>query len=168
MVAIIVAMTPGRVIGQGKKLPWNITSDLRRFKKLTVGHPVIMGWNTFAGICESLGHPLEGRENIVLTHNHDTEVRKLGALPCHSPEAALVAAAQSDKEPFVIGGAQVYERMLPLAQTLHITTVHADISGDVLFPLIPDMDRWEVKEGLEKGRHHMADQYQTSYYRYAL
>lgn len=137
MIHAIVAMTADRVIGQRNTLPWKLKGDLPRFKKLTTGQTVIMGRNTF----ESIGRPLPNRYNIVL----DFEKRPLeGAAVCSSVEEALQLARSYGTEIFVIGGASVYEQMLPYVEVLHVSHVKKDYEGDVYFPAYESADWKEV------------------------
>jgi dihydrofolate reductase len=128
--ALIVAMTKDGTIGDKGKIPWHIREDLQRFKRLTVGHPIIMGRRTY----ESIGKPLPGRTNIVLTQSPNLiapqEVLRFGSL-----KAALDHCRQRNEElVFVIGGSTVYEAALPLADKLFITEVHRHVTGDTTFP----------------------------------
>ena len=172
MVAIIAARAANtHAIGYRNRLPWPpIFSDIRRFRELTTGHPVIMGMNTFAGIVEMLGHPLKGRENIVLTLRHTREVEDGGGVAVPSTKAALEVAERGGTEAFVIGGTRVYEEMLPHVNTLHITTVHpyeGTINGDVLFPIVPSLAMgWRIAEHLATRLYDPADSYPTSYTKY--
>ena len=126
-VTIIAALSRNGVIGRDNRLPWHISEDLKRFKALTLGHPVIMGRRTYA----SLGRPLPGRDNIVVTRSKDFSAP--GCRVVHSVEAALVAAGGAG-EIFVIGGAAIYALALPLADRLQFTEVDAVIDGDAHFP----------------------------------
>lgn len=133
-IAIIVAMTKNGVIGDKGRIPWHIREDLQRFKRLTIGHPIIMGRRTY----ESIGKPLPGRTNIVLTSSPNLavppEVLRFGSL-----NAALDHCRQRNEDlVFVIGGSKVYEAALPLADKLFITEVRQDVPGDTKFP---DYDR---------------------------
>jgi dihydrofolate reductase len=128
--ALIVAMTKDGVIGDKGKIPWHIREDLQRFKRLTMGHPIIMGRRTY----ESIGKPLPGRTNIVLSQSPNltapTEVLRFGSL-----KAALDHCRQQNEDlVFVIGGSKVYEAALPLAGKLFITEVHRNVPGDTTFP----------------------------------
>ena len=126
-VTVIAALGRNGVIGIGNRMPWHISEDLKRFKGLTMGHPVVMGRKTF----ESIGKPLPGRKNIVITRS-----REFGAPGCtvvHSMEEAL-AAADGATEVFVIGGAEIYSLALPLADRLELTDVDVAIDGDTYFP----------------------------------
>jgi dihydrofolate reductase len=126
-VTIIAALSRNGVIGRDNRLPWHIAEDLKRFKALTLGHPVIMGRRTH----ESLGRPLPGRDNIVITRSKDYAAR--GCRVVHTLEEALAACARAG-EAFVIGGAEIYVLALPLADRLQLTEVDADIEGDAHFP----------------------------------
>jgi dihydrofolate reductase len=131
-VSLIAAVAANRVIGEAGKLPWRLPDDLARFKRLTIGHAVVMGRKTF----ESMGKPLAGRRNIVLTR--DARLSLPGCEMAHTREEAI-AMADSKEELFVIGGASVYELFLPVAQFMYLTHVEGDFHGDVLFPKV----RWE-------------------------
>lgn len=127
-ISLIVAMAEDRAIGRDNQLLWHISDDLKRFKKITMGHPIIMGRKTY----ESIGKPLPGRQNIIITRNPDFAVE--GATVCHNAESAL-ASCQSNEEVFVIGGAQIYQAFLPLAHRIYLTQVHATYpDADVFFP----------------------------------
>ena len=124
---LIAALADNRVIGRAGTLPWHLPDDLRRFKSLTMGRPILMGRRTF----DSIGRALPGRRNLVLTHRPDTlppGVEAVVSLP-----AALEICAEA-VELCVIGGAELYRLTLPLATRLELTQVHATIDGDVLFP----------------------------------
>lgn len=132
MISIIVAIGEGnRVIGDKGKLPWNIPEDLKRFKALTTGHPIIMGRNTFL----SIGRVLPNRTNIVLSDTEWTDAPD-GVVIARSLEDALEKAknAPGNEEIFVIGGGMVYKAALPLAGRLYVTLVHGTFTGDVFFP----------------------------------
>ncbi|MDQ3776326.1 MAG: dihydrofolate reductase [Pseudomonadota bacterium] len=133
---MVVAMAEGRVIGAGGRLPWHLPADLRHFRTLTLGKPIVMGRRTF----ESIGRPLPGRTNIVVTR--DAEVRGAGVQVARDLEAAL-AVARPLGEVMVIGGASIYARALPLCERIYLTEVHAKINGDTWFP---DYDPSEWRE----------------------
>jgi dihydrofolate reductase len=124
MVSIIVAVARGGVIGAGGKMPWHLAEDLRYFRRLTLGHTVVMGRRTFS----SIGRPLPGRTNVVVTRNPDLR-----------PEGVEVAgsldeAVEKYPDAFIIGGAEIYRQALPLAGRLYITRIDADFEGDTGFP----------------------------------
>ena len=127
MISLICAVSRNGVIGLGGRLPWKLPNDLKRFKALTMGHPVIMGRKTF----ESLRKPLPGRTNIVVTHQ--SGYRADGCQVVGSIEEAL-QACQQEPEVFVIGGANVYAQALPLAHRIYLTEVHAHVQGDTRMP----------------------------------
>jgi dihydrofolate reductase len=126
-ISIIAAMAENRVIGVDNTLPWRLPADLRHFRLITTGHPVIMGRRNY----ESIGKPLPGRDNIVVTR--DPDYRAPGCTVTHSLEQALTSA-QNDREIFIIGGAEIYRQAFPRAERLYLTLVHADIRGDTYFP----------------------------------
>lgn len=133
-VSLIVAVAENGVIGKrGAQLPWHLSADLKRFRSLTTGHPVIMGKNTY----ETIGHPLSERKNIVVTHNQS--YRAEGCTVTHSLEEAL-DEVKLDDEVFVIGGAQLLTQALPIATKLYLTVVHANPAGDVYFEY--DLSGW--------------------------
>src|SRR3990167_9003347 len=134
--AIIVAMARNRTIGIENTLPWRIPADLQHFKKLTMGHHLIMGRKTF----ESIGRPLSGRTTVVVTRDRSLKID--GCIVAHSlPEA--IESCISDPQTFVVGGADVYAQALGLADTLLITEVQQEIAGDAWFP---EFDRSEWRE----------------------
>ena len=143
-ISFVVAMTENNVIGRDGGLPWRLSSDLKRFKALTIGKPVVMG-----RICyESIGRPLPGRPNIVITRSMDFKPE--GVIAVHSLEDAMDAAiAEAEKlgvdEVCVIGGGIVYREAMELATILHVTHIEATIEGDTFFPEI-DPAIWEAGE----------------------
>lgn len=139
LISMIAALGRDRVIGRNKGLPWRLPADVRRFKTLTMGRPVLMGRKTH----ESIGKPLPGRTNIVLTTA--TDYRAEGCVVVHSLDAALAACAGAD-EAMIIGGATLYAQMLPSAARLYLTYVHAHFDGDEYFPAF-DEAGWSRVEG---------------------
>ncbi len=132
-VSLIVAMTEKRVIGLDGGMPWHIPADLRNFRQLTMGHPVIMGRKTY----QSIGGALPGRTNIVVTRDRD--FRAADADVVHDLEEALVQAAamaeiEGAEEVFVIGGAEIYAQAMGGAQRIYLTEVHQELPGDAFFP----------------------------------
>jgi dihydrofolate reductase len=137
-VTLIVAMTDDGVIGIDGQLPWRLPEDLRRFKAATLGKPVVMGRKTF----ESIGRPLPQRHNIVLTRQVGFSARDPAVTVVSTLEAALQAAGDVP-EVMIIGGAEIYQLALPLAQRIILTRVHANVQGDTHFsPLDPKA--WRV------------------------
>lgn len=128
-IVLIAARARNGVIGRNNDLPWRLKADLQRFRSLTWGHPIVMGRKTW----ESLGRPLPGRRNLVVSAN--PAWRAEGAEVFATPQAALAAAGDSARV-FVIGGAQLYQALIGEADTLLLTEVQADVEGDVLFPAV--------------------------------
>lgn len=128
--SLIAAVAANGVIGSDNALPWRLPEDLKRFKALTLGHPVIMGRKTY----ESIGRPLPGRRNIVISRN--TAYMADGCETASSLEAAIAACNGTTDEVFVIGGAQIYAEALPLAQRLYLTEICRAFQGDARFPAI--------------------------------
>ncbi|MBR9726403.1 type 3 dihydrofolate reductase [Shewanella intestini] len=126
-IAMIAAMANNRVIGKDNKMPWHLPEDLRHFKELTLNKPVIMGRKTF----ESIGRPLPGRHNIVITRQG--EYQPQGVTVVSSIDAAL-SLTQEAQEVVIIGGGQLYAKMLPQAEVLYLTQIHLDVEGDTHFP----------------------------------
>ena len=120
-------MSENRVIGINNKLPWHLPADLRHFRRLTTGHPVIMGRRNY----ESIGKPLPNRTNIVVTRNPD--YRAAGCLVTHSLDDAMNSAG-NDRDIFIIGGAEIYRQAFDRANRIFITLIHARIEGDTYFP----------------------------------
>lgn len=133
-VSIIVATDERGAIGHEGQLPWRLPEDLKRFKAITLGKPVIMGRKTW----DSIGRPLPGRLNIVVTRQPGLELA--GATVVGSLDEALAAAGDAP-EACVIGGAEIYRLALPLADTLHLTRVHATVAADTYFPVL-DPQQW--------------------------
>ncbi|MFN8990622.1 MAG: dihydrofolate reductase [Betaproteobacteria bacterium] len=126
-ISLIAALASNRVIGRQGTLPWHLPDDLRRFKAITMGHPVIMGRRTW----ESIGRPLPGRRNVVITRQAGYQAA--GAEVFADLNGALAAVAGAP-EVFVIGGGELYAAALPLAHRLHLTELHQSVEGDAHFP----------------------------------
>lgn len=146
MLAFVVAAAENGVIGRDNQLIWHLPADLKHFKQLTQGHPVVMGRRTY----ESIGRPLPNRTNIVVTRQTDWQAD--GCETAQSVPAALERASQLDEEVFVIGGAEIYRQALPAADTIYLTEVHHSFEGDVTFP---ELDRAVWRE--EARQRHEAD-----------
>nr|AIA18932.1 Dihydrofolate reductase [uncultured bacterium] len=132
-ISAIAALGHNLAIGKGNELLWHIPEDLKRFKALTLGHPVVMGRKTFESIAAMLGKPLPGRPNIVITR--DPTWRYEGVHVAHTVEDALALAKELDQEEiFVIGGAQIYEAALPHTDRLYLTLIDDTKEGDAYFP----------------------------------
>jgi len=137
-IAIVVAAARNGVIGRDGDMPWRLSSDLKRFKTITMGRPIIMGRKTW----ESIGRPLPGRENIVISTQAGLEAP--GAKVVKSLEDAIAAARESagEGDVFIVGGGQIYRQAMPLADVLHVTHVETDVEGgDAFFP--PVGDEWQ-------------------------
>ena len=143
---LVAAVASNGVIGRAGHLPWHLPEDLRHFKRLTLGHPVIMGRRTW----ESLGRPLPGRENIVVTHRPGYDAP--GAAVANSLEAALALCA-GEPVAFVIGGQQLFAESLPIAAGLVMTEIERDYEGDTWFPQY-DRSRWRESQ---REHHRAAD-----------
>jgi len=142
--SIVVAMAENRVIGVDNTLPWHLPEDLKRFKALTMGHPMIMGRLTY----DSIGRPLPGRTTIVVTRNAHWPAPE-GVLVANNIECALVIAEQEAERlgvdtTMVVGGANIYQQLLPRCTALHVTEVHTSVEGDAVFPEI-DLAVWQER-----------------------
>jgi dihydrofolate reductase len=146
LLSIVVAAAENDVIGDRNTLPWRLPDDLKRFKAITIGKPVLMGRKTF----ESIGKPLVGRTNIVLTR--DTDLRLDGCVTVSSVDDALLAAGPAP-ELMVIGGAELYRQVLARTDVIYLTRVHAEIEGDTRFPEVV-WDDWMELE----SEYHAADE----------
>lgn len=137
-VFLIVAVADGGVIGRDNALPWRLPADLRRFKRLTLGHHLILGRKTF----ESIGRPLPGRTTVVVTRQRSYAPQ--GVRVARSVEEALeIARRAGEEEVFVAGGAEIYRQALPAADRVYLTRVHGRFEGDTFFPELDD-DAWLV------------------------
>jgi dihydrofolate reductase len=139
MISLIWAMDENRVIGYHNQLPWRLPEDLKFFKRMTMGHPIAMGRKTY----ESIGKPLPGRENIVITRDENYEPE--GCTVMNSIEDLLAyTAVNRSEEVFVIGGAEIFKEILPHADKLYLTMIHHQFEGDTFFPVF-DIDKWELE-----------------------
>ena len=125
MIKIIVAISKNRVIGDSNKLIWNLPSDLKRFKEITTGHPIVMGRKTF----ESIGRPLPNRRNIIITRDEEYEVE--GCEVVNSIEESLLLTGN---DCFIIGGGEIYKQTLHIAEQIYMTIVDEEFLGDTQFP----------------------------------
>ena len=138
--SLIVAMAENRCIGKDNKMPWHIPEDLKRFKSLTMGAPVIMGRKTFESIISYLDKPLPGRENIIISksgYKNDFDAPVFSSIPC----AITHAKTRANDEIFIIGGAQIYAQSITVADQIHLTKIHKTVEGDAFFPQI-NPDEW--------------------------
>jgi dihydrofolate reductase len=138
LITLIVAVADNGVIGRDNTLPWHLPDDLKHFKRLTLGKPIVMGRRTF----ESIGKPLPGRQNIVVTR--DANYRREGINVVNDVEGALRAAG-AVPEIMVIGGAEIFRTLLPRAGRVHLTRVHGNIEGDVVWPALAGHE-WHMVE----------------------
>ena len=136
--SIIVAVAENLAIGKNNDLLWHLSSDLKRFKKLTTGHPVVMGRRTWESLPK---RPLPGRRNIVFTQN--TDFKADGAEVVHSVNSLFKVLKDYDDEVFVMGGASIYQLLLPFTNRLYVTRVYREFDGDVFFPVI-DMSEFNL------------------------
>jgi dihydrofolate reductase len=138
-ISLIAAMASNRVIGNNNVMPWHLSADLKKFKQITMGSPILMGRKTY----ESIGKPLPGRTNIILSRN--PEYQQHGCLVFNDIETAIKKACESAGEIFVIGGADLYEATLPIADALYLTIINRAFQGDTFFPDI-DLNDWSEVE----------------------
>jgi len=149
-ISIIVAMANDRVIGLDNQMPWHLSADLKRFKRITMGSPILMGRKTF----ESIGRPLPGRTNIIVSRNPN--YKQEGCLIAHSIDEAIKNGCQMADEVFVIGGSELYKAVLGKTKTIYLTFIKKDFKGDTFFPEInPDewreLERTNVVDDLSAG-----------------
>jgi dihydrofolate reductase len=138
-ISLIAAMAANRVIGRQGNIPWKIPGEQKLFKKITLGHAVIMGRKTY----ESIGRPLPGRLNIIVTRNRN--YLAAGCTVVHDLSSALNSCSQDKTEAFICGGGQLYHEALPLADRIYLTVIPKEIPGDTYFPDIPSTE-FRVKE----------------------
>ena len=142
---IIAAIGPNRVIGINGKIPWHIADDLKLFKKATLDNTVLMGRNTYKSILEYLGKPLPERNNIVLSRTMPIQI---GIYVCKSLDEAFKTADTLGRNLFIIGGAQLYEATLPIADRMFISHVKSHFDGDTFFPNYNERD-WIAEERVD-------------------
>jgi len=138
MISIIVAMDKNRVIGKDNKLPWHISDDLKNFKRLTTGNTIIMGRKTY----ESIGKPLPNRNNIVIS---STMPATPGTTVCKTIPEAMEIGKNYGKEIFIIGGGQIFEQTMLLADKMYISYVKKEYAGDAYFPEFNE-NEWNVEQ----------------------
>ncbi len=140
-ISLIVAMASNRVIGLNNQMPWHLSADLKKFKKLTMGAPILMGRKTH----ESIGRALPGRLNIIISRNPAYQpLTETGCLVFNDIEKAF-ACCHDANEIFVIGGSDFYQSMLPVADTLYLTQIHKEFTGDTFFPELNSSQWHEVE-----------------------
>ena len=152
MVTIIAAIAENNALGKDNQLIWYLPADLKRFKKTTLNHVVIMGRKTY----ESLGKPLPNRSNILITR--DKNYKAEGCVVVNSLKEALETAAKEDENPFILGGAEIYKQALPFTDKLDVTFVHHQFDADVFFPEI-DKTIWKEtsREDFKADENHKYD-----------
>jgi dihydrofolate reductase len=131
VISLIVAASTNNVIGNDGELPWRLSDDLKRFKAVTMGKPIVMGRKTF----ESIGRPLPGRQNIVITRQEGFVADGCDVVQSTAEAVAVAGAAD---EMMVIGGSQIYAAFLPIADRVYLTRVHAEVEGDAFFPSLDE------------------------------
>ena len=149
-IALIAAMARDRVIGKDGAMPWHLPAELQHFKRITMGKPVVMGRATY----ESIGRPLPGRLNIVLSRKYQQPFTdEKGVVWVNSPEQAVQQAGECE-ELMVIGGGHVYQEFLPHAHRLYLTEIDLVVEGDTWFPDFHASGNWEVREQIEHPADH--------------
>ncbi len=159
MLSIIVAVAENSVIGKDNKLIWHLPEDLKRFKKLTTGHTIIMGRKTF----ESLGRVLPNRKHVILCNDMELNIEDEN-VEVLEDISMLKQYIDSTEENFVIGGATIYKLLLPYANKIYLTLIHEKFEGDVSFPEI-DEGEWKIVE-TEKGLKDEKNPYDYEYITY--
>lgn len=155
MISLIVAMDQNRLIGKDNTLPWHLPADLQYFKKVTMGKPIVMGRKTF----DSIGRVLPGRENVIVTRNRSYTNDNCTVL--YSVDEVKQFAEASEQEVFIIGGAEIFKEILPVADRLYITEIQESFEGDTYFPTI-DEKRWKQissTSGIVDEKNKYAHQY---------
>ncbi|WP_242928526.1 dihydrofolate reductase [Pontibacter vulgaris] len=142
MIAIVVAIADNNVIGKDNQLIWHLPADLKHFKSITMGHPIIMGRKTF----DSIGKPLPGRTSIIITRQQDFKAE--GCIVVNSVQEAITKGRELDETVCIIGGAEIYKQALPLTDTIYLTRVHHTFEGDTYFPELQPED-WETVSATE-------------------
>jgi dihydrofolate reductase len=148
-ISIIAAVATNGVIGRGGQLPWHLSDDLKRFKRLTMGHTIVMGRKTW----ESIGRPLPGRRTVVVTRQVDYVVPAEVQTAANLDDALRIAKSAGDDEAFIVGGSELYRWALPRADRFYFTEVAADVEGDAYFPLNFDTFEWNEWEHVETEAH---------------
>lgn len=153
MIHLVVAKSDNNVIGHDNQLIWHLPNDLKHFKEITTGHPIIMGRKTF----ESIGRPLPNRTNIIITRNKNYSVEN--AKVVHSLNEALELAKEIDENIFILGGGKIYEQAIDFADILEVTEVHENFEGDTYFPEI-DLNVWKE---ISRIKHHKDEKNKFDY-----
>lgn len=148
-ISIIVAASENNIIGKDNDMPWRLSADLKRFKKLTMGHHIIMGRKTF----ESIGKPLPGRTSVIITRNKD--YKQEGCIIVHSLDEAMEVV--KDDEVFVIGGGEIYNMAFESADKLYLTRVHVSLDGDTSIPVVDEKWKEIEREDFSKDEKNQFD-----------
>ena len=156
IISLIVAMDKNNLIGKNNKIPWHIPGELKRFRAITMGKPIIMGRKTF----ESIGKPLDGRENVVLTNNKS--YKQAGVKSYHNISEVISDFTNYD-EIFIIGGSEIYALALPLAHKLYVTKIDKIYDGDTWFPKI-HYNEWKIQESTQITEETTQTQYENIIY----
>tara|TARA_B100000927_G_C16466608_1_gene469960 strand:+ start:1097 stop:1585 length:489 start_codon:yes stop_codon:yes gene_type:complete len=156
IISLIVAMDKNNLIGKNNKIPWHIPGELKRFRAITMGKPIIMGRKTF----ESIGKPLDGRENVVLTNNKS--YKQAGVKSYHNISEVISDFTNYD-EIFIIGGSEIYALVLPLAHKLYVTKIDKIYDGDTWFPKIR-YNEWKIQESTQITEETTQTQYENIIY----
>jgi dihydrofolate reductase len=146
---LVAAMAKNRTIGKDNRIPWHLPEDLKHFRAITLGHAIIMGRATY----DSMGKPLPKRRNLVVSRN--AALRIEGAEVAPSLAAAIALARETDPEPRVIGGGQLYNEALPLATRIYLTVLDAEHEGDTFFPSLPQEQWQEVESRRGEGANYL-------------
>lgn len=149
---IIAALSQNNVIGKDNKIPWHYSEDLKRFKRLTMGHAVLMGRKTYESIIASKGSPLEGRMNLVLSSNKNYKVPDNVAVVSEPVDALVVCNERRIGKLYIIGGERVYRDTFSLVERLELTEIHKDFEGDAFFPKYDKSD-WKEIQREDKGEY---------------
>lgn len=144
-VSFVVAMTTSGVMGKNNTLPWHLPEDLKHFKSVTLGKPIVMGRKTY----DSIGKPLPGRRNVVISRQKDLSITGVEVFNSLNDALMELQKDSSIKEVCIIGGAEIFKNCFSLANTLHITWIHKDFEGDVIFP-VSELSSFEL---VEKDEH---------------
>ncbi|PLS18871.1 dihydrofolate reductase [Bacillus sp. M6-12] len=156
--SIVVAMSKNHVIGKDNQLLWHLPSDLKEFKKITTGHTIIMGRKTF----ESLPSILPERHHIVLTKNKEYQIDHEQVTVVHAI-GELLSLIEWDKQYFVIGGGEIYKMLLPLCETIYVTKIHQEFTGDTVFPVL-NLSEWDIlkeEEGIMDEKNTLPHTFMT-------
>ena len=156
IISLIVAMDKNNLIGKNNKIPWHIPGELKRFRAITMGKPIIMGRKTF----ESIGKPLDGRENVVLTNNKSY---KQTGVKIYNNISEVISDFTNYDEIFIIGGSEIYALVLPLAHKLYVTKIDKIYDGDTWFPKIR-YNEWKIQESTQITEETTQTQYENIIY----